>query len=97
MAKNYRNGYWHSDCSGCEGHNVPYMIQFDLWNQVAQPGDVFLCLSCVESRLDRELTLEDFIEENTAGIPLPINNGHFGFDAKEWIETRQLNRPPKED
>jgi hypothetical protein len=75
-------GYWKTPCDGCSGYNMPYMIQFELWKQVAGPTDDFLCLNCVEQRLGRKLNASDFLEHKT----LPINNGVFGFNWQDWVK-----------
>lgn len=79
-------GYWETPCDGkCGGNNMPYMITHELWNQVAEPDDDFLCLSCVEKRLKRPLKKEDFLNPDSN----PINNGFFGFDWREWVNIRK--------
>jgi hypothetical protein len=50
-----------------------YMVQFDLWYSVANEG--MLCIGCLEDRLGRNLTPEDFIDA-------PINYGIFGFSDR---------------
>lgn len=48
-------------CDDC-GRNTfdeYFMIQDELWDSVA-PHDIFLCVGCLEARLERRLALEDF-------------------------------------
>ena len=79
-----RGGYWNYRCDGCRGQNVPYMLTAHVWKKVKCPGEKFLCLKCVQSRLKRKLTVKDFILMNIYGVPLPINNGLFGFDVRQY-------------
>jgi hypothetical protein len=58
------------------------MIKNNLWNKVSQ-GDRFLCLECVESRLGRDLKLEDF-------TPALINYGVFRFDVRNYIKGEKV-------
>lgn len=69
-------------CLDCNGTNEPYMLTKELWSSITTPIErrAFLCLKCVESRLNRKLTVNDL---NTA----PINDGIFGFNVKEWIRS----------
>lgn len=55
------------DCRDCGTNtlsiNEYYMVQFDLWNSVMVHIDSgTLCLGCLETRLGRTLTSEDFID-----------------------------------
>ncbi|QFG12256.1 Hypothetical Protein OBI_RACECAR_152 [Arthrobacter phage Racecar] len=52
-----------------------YMVQFDLWYSVVPSGEGMLCIGCLEDRLGRELTTEDFIEA-------PVNYGIFGMSDR---------------
>ena len=79
-------GYWETPCDGkCGGNNMPYMITMELWKQVAGPEDDFLCLTCVEKRLGRQVTKKDFLHPDTN----PINNGIFGFTWQAWVGARK--------
>jgi hypothetical protein len=71
--------WYGGNCQKCKGINEPYMIQFALWKKVAKKQNGFMCISCVESKLKRKLTIEDFIDA-------PINRGIFGFDAETYIK-----------
>jgi len=74
------------DCVDC-GENTHrlflreyYMIDFDLWNSVMVSQNTgMLCIGCLETRLGRKLTTDDFIEA-------PINYGFFG--ASERMKDR---------
>jgi len=61
------------DCIDCgsntRGIDEYYMIQFDLWKEFVPENnsDTMLCLGCLEKRLGRELTPEDFLD-------CPLNN-----------------------
>ena len=78
-------GYWTTACDGCSGKNMPYMIKHRLWKKVAKPDDSFLCLNCVENRLQRKLKKSDFLMPDT----LPINNGIFGFHWNMWVDEQE--------
>lgn len=58
-----------------------YMVEFKLWYSVAGKG--MLCVGCLEERLGRFLTPEDFIEA-------PINYGIFG--SSERLQDRLGDR-----
>lgn len=68
------------ECVDCEVNthfiNEYYMVQFELWNSVTiHQNSGMLCIGCLEDRLGRELTTEDFIEA-------PINYGCFGWSER---------------
>lgn len=46
-----------------------YMVQHELWKSVAE-RDGMLCIGCLEKRLDRKLTPNDFIDAL-------VNRGYF--------------------
>lgn len=53
-----------------------YMVQFDLWNSVmVHQNSGMLCIGCLEDRIGRKLTPEDFIDA-------PINYGCFGMSER---------------
>jgi hypothetical protein len=65
------------DCS-VNTHTIReyYMVQFDLWNSVMVSQNTgMLCIGCLEDRIGRTLTTEDFIEA-------PINYGMFGWSDR---------------
>lgn len=75
--------YGHA-CDQCGGINEPYMLTFELWEQVAgQDALGLLCLSCVVNRLGRKLNKNDFLLE------APINHGIFGFHYKHWLSRQK--------
>jgi hypothetical protein len=78
--------YGGKPCKSCKGDNQPYMLTSDLWKIVAAPKErrSFLCIPCVEKRLGRKLTLEDF---NNA----PLNYGSCGFDCYEYVTGTPLS------
>jgi hypothetical protein len=78
-------GYWEIKCDGCSGNNMPYMIKHGIWKKVAKETDRFLCLNCVEGRLERKLQKRDFLDVDS----LPINNGIFGFHWKLWTNRHK--------
>lgn len=56
--------------------NEYYMVQFELWNSVmVHQNSGMLCIGCLEDRLGRTLTTNDFIEA-------PINYGIFGWSDR---------------
>lgn len=61
-----------NDCNvntSIHGIQEYYMVQHELWESVAGNCE-FLCIGCLEARLGRELTPEDFTN-------YPINKGVF--------------------
>lgn len=53
-----------------------YMVDFDLWNSVMGSQNTgMLCIGCLEDRIGRKLTTEDFIDA-------PINYGCFGWSER---------------
>lgn len=68
-------------CIDCNGHAEMYMIHDELWNSALPDwyemkrvtGHIYCCFSCLEKRIGRELTKEDF---TNAPINDPI---HFGI------------------
>lgn len=74
-------------CNDCNGPNEPYMVTKGTWVEagLTKPhasGGGFCCLSCIEKRLGRVLEQTDFIDA-------PINNGIFGFFAKDFVKQRK--------
>lgn len=67
--------YSRKGCDDCGGVDEPYLVKNHVW-QKSKKGKGFLCLSCLEHRIGRLLTLKDFHE--TA----PISWGIFGFDVR---------------
>lgn len=51
--------------------------------EVVREGGCFLCLKCVELRLDRPLVEDDFHE-----LKPPINYGIFGFDCRVFTKLK---------
>jgi len=47
-------------CDECLGHHEPYMIQDELWLSIMPNRKGSLCFDCVEKKLGRKLTIEDF-------------------------------------
>lgn len=77
--------WYGGNCLDCKGPNEPYMVVDSIWNSALSKKEnkhgTFVCLSCLESRLDRKLTKKDFTN-------VPINNGCFGFHWKYWINRK---------
>lgn len=69
-------------CKCCGELNEPYMIHNELWKAV-DGGKGLICLLCVEDRLGRPLTLNDFTQA-------PINYGAFLFHAEDWVHYKDL-------
>jgi len=76
---------WQAPCDGCGEpiHISFYMIHDDLWKQSAKPQDRYLCLACVEKRLDRKLTKADF-----QNLPINYIHGHLPYEEAP-IELRK--------
>lgn len=55
-----------------------YMVHDDIWNSVVTEGDGMLCITCLETRLGRELTKRDFTD-------VPLNNL-----SDEWTKSPTL-------
>ncbi len=81
-----RKGYG-EDCSSCGAINEPYMLVNKVWNKISRK-DSYLCLRCVERRLDRRLKLGDFLDA-------PINFGMFNFDCRVWLENLKYSKLSK--
>jgi hypothetical protein len=47
-----------------------YNVHDNIWNSVASPNDGMLCIGCLENRLGRRLSRNDFSDA-------PINHGYF--------------------
>jgi hypothetical protein len=59
-----------TDTTPPEGAREDYKVHDELWRAAGMPeedGDVYLCVGCLEKRLGRELTAEDFTS-------CPVNN-----------------------
>lgn len=39
-----------------------YMVQFSLWREANPSEEGMLCIGCLENRIGRQLTVDDFIE-----------------------------------
>lgn len=68
------------NCKDCGGVNHPYMLKHRVWDQAVSVHNyrgLLICLFCIERRLKRPLTDEDFLNA-------PINYGVFGFHKKMW-------------
>jgi hypothetical protein len=63
-------------CYLCYGKNEPYMLTHDLWRKIGA-GRNFMCITCVENTLGRNLIESDFLSA-------PINFGIFGFDCQVY-------------
>ncbi len=81
--------YSGTNCDCCKGPDHPYMVTDDVWAiankrpkaKLHGHSKGFLCLNCLEDKLGRDLTIDDF-------TPALINKGCFGFDAIEWLLTK---------
>lgn len=67
------------ECAACGQNtlhiNEYYMVTDEVW-QTAWPEDRgMLCIGCLEERLSRKLTAEDFTDA-------PINRGYFGYSER---------------
>ena len=75
-------------CHGCEGTTLGelYMVHDDVW-KAATGDDPFgwLCVGCLEDRLGRRLTPDDF---NDA----PCNDPNFLYGRGGWHSSRLLSR-----
>lgn len=68
------------DCLDCGVNTLSideyYMVQFGLWDKATSSArSGMLCIGCLETRIGRTLTSEDFIEA-------PINYGFFGASQR---------------
>ncbi len=75
-------------CHHCEGEAEYYMITDLLWEK-ASKGELLLCLSCVQSRVNRKLEFLDFTSA-------PINFGVFGFNCIEYLNKTEFNNEEQE-
>lgn len=73
-------------CDRCEGHNEPYMLVQSVWEQAGFGKRDRVCVACVEEKLGRQLTLEDY---NHSPLNLPIFYGALSVDPsnEELKET----------
>lgn len=58
-----------------------YMVAFDLWEQAVPEQDGMICIGCLEKRVGRQLTPEDF-------IAAPINGPGFGDARSSRLQDR---------
>lgn len=58
-------------CAGCGKYGHGYMLDDEVWKAAAREGERFLCLECIERRLERPLHPADFPPD------LPINEPLF--------------------
>lgn len=80
----HKKSYGGGGCDKCKGIDEPYMLKDWVWKQVNKKYKGFLCLSCVENKLVRYLTLNDFKE-------VPINFGGLNsFDVRSWLKFGHL-------
>ena len=67
------------DCSQCGSNtlhiNEYYMVTDEVWNAAWPTGRGMLCIGCLEDRLGRQLTSDDFTDA-------PINQGVFGYSER---------------
>ncbi len=52
-------------CTNCENEDEYYMVKNEIWAQYGNGGGM-LCIGCLEERMDRKLTPDDFVD-------VPIN------------------------
>jgi hypothetical protein len=66
-------------CAACEVNtlhiNEYYMLTDEVWNAAWPTGRGMLCIGCLEDRLGRQLTSDDFTDA-------PINQGYFGYSER---------------
>lgn len=64
------------DC-GVDTHEIGeyYMVQDALWDSVAPHLGCFLCIGCLEGRINRRLTKEDFTDAPVNDPEFPFGNG----------------------
>lgn len=63
------------DCGVDTNHiDEYYMVDFALWDEHGA-GDGMLCIGCLEARIGRRLTPDDFIDA-------PINRGVFPYSER---------------
>jgi len=76
-------------CRDCEGSTENYMVHNALWGEFVpeddHQGGFFICLTCLEDRMGRELTIKDFTDK-------PINRAlRFGLKLARRKEDKLLN------
>jgi hypothetical protein len=66
-----------------------YMVHHDLWAEYVGPRDgsgaCFLCIACLEDRMDRRLTADDF-------LPCPLNDDPYMGPRSPRLQSRLGNR-----
>lgn len=76
----------YSNCDFCAGLAEGYMLNDSVWKAVTEnTHEKFLCLACVESRLQRPLQIEHFTDA-------PLNHGALGFDCREYLKNKELKK-----
>jgi len=67
------------DCAACSVNTLHikeyYMVTDEVWNAAWPTGRGMLCIGCLEDRLGRQLTSDDFTDA-------PINQGYFGYSER---------------
>lgn len=59
-ARNLPDPKAYKTCMDCSGFPDDYMVQATTWAQASKTYRGHLCLACLETRIGRPLTIEDF-------------------------------------
>jgi len=76
-------------CRDCEldtRHNDYYMVHNDIWIKAFGRGDGMLCIQCLEKRIARKLTVNDFTKCPVNEDYLASNPGRHGFEDRLVVE-----------
>lgn len=72
-------------CLDCGEHTILkgeyYMVHNEIWNTVNRRDSGMLCIECLEDRLGRKLTKEDF-------TGAPINDAGYNTDSSDTLKDR---------
>ena len=84
------------DCSQCQGFHDIYMVKNDVWKSVVTPEEtsIFLCFFCLQARLGRQLTPDDFDFTIVCNIPIlfGLQMGKASMRAKQEADRQSREK-----
>lgn len=82
-----KKSYSGKGCGCCKEIDEPYCIKDKVWRKEAKMKKGFLCLKCLQNKINRKITLNDF------DMNIPINQGTFMFCIRAYIKYEVIGKP----